>query len=436
VFDRSSVLNSSSGLDYYDCRAEPKRRTRKSVRKTVPSVLVALAFLRGAPALAQSADGGPDPATVRVRIGPLMMNPTISISNLGIDHNVFNDPPDRNPKEDFTFTVTPISDFWLHLGPTWLTASINESVNWYQTYSSERTANTGYKLGWHVPGSRVSLQLDAAYLDARERPGFEIDARAERHDTNFTGTLEFHALPKSYIGITAARQDTRFADQPDYLGTDLRTSLSRVDSSYGASFRHQLTPLTSIALSATRSDTRFAFSPDRDTVSNSALASVKFDPAALLKGGFSLGYNDFKPTDSALPAYRGFVGNVDLTYVLLGSTRFAVTGSRGVQYSYDDHQPYYVQSRIGASIAQQIFGPFDVEVRGDIASLDYRNRAGVVVTVADRTDRVNTVGVGVGYHIGKDLRISVNADQTNRDSELRDHQYKRLLVGSALTYGF
>ena len=51
--------------------------------------------------------------------------------------------------------------------------------------------------------------------------------------------------------------------------------------------------------------------------------------------------------------------------MLLGSTRFAVTGGRGVQYSYDVNQPYYVQSRIGGSVAQQIFGPFDVQVRGD-----------------------------------------------------------------------
>ena len=31
-----------------------------------------------------------------------MMNPTLSITNIGIDHNVFNDPPDKNPKDDFT----------------------------------------------------------------------------------------------------------------------------------------------------------------------------------------------------------------------------------------------------------------------------------------------------------------------------------------------
>src|SRR5882757_34272 len=145
------------------------------LRKIRPTLFIALALLRGVSAFAQTADGGPDTANVRVRIGPLMMNPTISISNVGIDHNVFNDPPDKNPKQDFTVTVTPISDFWLHLGPTWVTANLNESINWYQKYSSERTATTGYKVGWSVPGSRILFKVDASYLDARERPGFEID---------------------------------------------------------------------------------------------------------------------------------------------------------------------------------------------------------------------------------------------------------------------
>jgi len=393
-------------------------------------------LLCAVPAFAQTVEGVPDTSTVRVRIGPLMMNPTISLSNMGVDRNVFNDPPDKQPKEDFTLTVTPVSDFWLPLGQTWLTARINESVNWYQKYSSERTANTGYKLGWIAPGSRVAVKVDGSYVDSRERPGFEIDARAERTETAFNGSIEFHALPKSYIGVSALRQDTNFADQAAYLGTDLRTSLNRVDTSYTATFRHQLTPLTSIAVSGTRSNARFTFSRDRDTVANSALLSVKFDPAALLKGAASLGYADFKPTDSSLPGYRGLVGNIDLTYVLLGSTRFSVTGSRGVQYSYDFNQPYYVQSRIGGSVAQQIFGPFDAQFRGEVAGLEYRNRAGAVVTVADRTDHVNSYGVGIGYHFGRDVRLSVNVDRTTRDTPLLEHRYEKLLIGSGLTYGF
>src|SRR5712671_3801329 len=133
---------------------------------------------------------------MRVHIGPLMMNPTISLSNIGIDHNVFNDPPDRLPKQDFTVTVTPLTDFWLRLGSTWINANVNASISWFKTYASERTANTLYKLGWIVPGTIVSFKVDGTYVHARERPGFEIDTRAERQETSFNGALDFHALSK------------------------------------------------------------------------------------------------------------------------------------------------------------------------------------------------------------------------------------------------
>jgi hypothetical protein len=406
------------------------------LRKTLPALIIAFATLRGAPALGQAVEGIPDTSKVKVRLGPLMMNPTISISNIGIDRNVFNDPPDKNPKEDFTVTVTPISDFWLRLGPTWLIANLTESVNWYQKYASERTANTGTKIGWNVPGSRIAFRIDGSYLTAHERPGFEIDTRAGRKETAFTGALDLHVLSKSYIGVTAARRQTEFADDAEYQGTSLRTSLNRVDTTYGLNFRHLLTPLTTVTFSANRLDARFDFTPGRDTVANSLLMAVAFQPDALLNGGFSVGYDDFKPTDPALPSFHGLVGNVDLSYVLLGSTRFAVIGSRGVQYSYDANQPYYVQSRIGGSVAQQIFGPLDVQVRGDLAYLAYRNRAGVAVTVPERTDRINTIGVGIGYHIGKDLRLAFNVDRNNRDSQVVDHEYRKFLFGSSLTYGF
>jgi hypothetical protein len=404
------------------------------LRKPLVSAFVALALLRATSVLAQ--DGGPDIDNVRVRIGPLMMNPMVSITNVGIDHNVFNEPADKAPKEDFTFTVTPLSDFWLHLGPTWLTATLAAQLNWYDKYSSERSANNTYKVGWFAPGSRMNFRVDGAYIDARERPGFEIDTRAARKETNVSGALDFKTMTDSYLGVTAARRQTQFDEHEEYNGTNLRTALNLTSTSLGVNFRRQLTPLTSLTVAASRVFDKFEFSPDRDATSTMATLSAAFNPGALLKGGASIGFSNFKPDDPALPGFKGLVGSVDLTYVLLGSTRFAVTGGRSTRYSYDVNQPYYLQSQIGGSIAQQIFGPLDVMVRGDIAALDYRNRAGVTVAVPDRTDHVTTVGIGIGYHMGKDLRLSFNVDQNVRDTRVQGHQYEKFLIGTALTYGF
>ena len=412
------------------------------MKKAIPLLLCALALVRGAPALAQGGDGGPDTSNVKVRIGPLLMNPTIGLTNVGVDHNVFNDPPDKQPKQDFTFTVTPTTDFWVHLGPTWLSATLFEQINWYQKYSSERTANNTYKLGWTGTGAKMSFKVNGSYLNARERPGFEIDTRAERKETTVNTAVDFNALSKTYIGVTAARQQTRFADDATFLdpasGLDvnLKTELDRVDSTYGLTLRHQLTPLTSLTLIATRAQADFTNRPDRNTKSNGVSGTVTFSPAALLSGAASFGYTDFKPDDPALPKYSGLIADVNLTYVLLGATRFALNANRSVQYSYDNNQPYYVQSRIGGSIAQELFGPLDVQVRGDIAWLDYRDRAGVVIAVQNRTDRVTTIGIGLGLHMGKDLRLSFNVDQNNRDTRVFEHAYEKFLVGTSLVYGF
>ena len=94
---------------------------------------LALAVLVAPASSAQTTDGGPDPATVRVRIGPLWMNPTISLPNIGIDTNVFNDPPNVAPKRDFTITVSPKTDLWLRMGRTWLSGAIAEDIVWYQS---------------------------------------------------------------------------------------------------------------------------------------------------------------------------------------------------------------------------------------------------------------------------------------------------------------
>ncbi len=177
----------------------------------------------------------------------------------------------------------------------------------------------------------MTLKLDSSYTNVRERPGFEIDTRAARTETNFSGAYDVHAFSKSLIGVMGSRVDTRFADDARFQGTNLRTSLNRVDSSYGVNLRQELTPLTTLTISALRSMSRFEFSPGRDTASNSLNASAAFAPAALIRGALSVGYTDFTPADPSLPRYTGVIGTVDLTYVLLGSTRFAVLGNRGVQ---------------------------------------------------------------------------------------------------------
>jgi len=403
--------------------------------RNATALAVASLLLVSGTVVAQTVDE-PDPNTVPIRLGPLWVKPTVAVTNIGIDNNVFNQPDDLNPKSDFTFTATPAANLWLPMGRTWLVGRIAEDLNWYQTYSSERNPSTGYSGGWHVPLTRLGFKVDAARRHARDRPGFEIDARVPRTESQYSGLVELKTLSKTFIGVTATRLRTDYDETAVFVGTSLRFQLNRTTTGYGLSLRHQLTPLTSIALTAVRSEDKFEFSPLRNSTSTSISGNVTFDKFALIRGGATLGYTKFHPEVAGLADYDGLTGAVNLSYTLLGSTRFGFEFNRDVQYSYDVNQPYYLQTRLGGSIAQQIFGPLDLVARGSLATLAYRDRAGANVTASNRVDDLNSFGGGIGYHLGRDTRLGFNVDQSYRRSDVSNRQYNNLTFGSSVTYGF
>ena len=347
-------------------------------------------------ALAQSTPVGPDPAKVRMHLGPLWMNPSVSLTNMGVDNNVFNEPDDAQPKRDFTFTVSPLTDLWFRFGRTWIKGTLREDVVWYQTYASERSGNNTYSIEWQVPLNRLSFNISNAWTKTRERPGFEIDARSLRRDTVSDAKIEFRAMPKTFVGVHGTRSVIKFDQDAFFLGSSLSEELNRTVTSGGLTLRHQLTPLTSITLEATRSEDRFDSTRLRDSNSTAVTGNVTFDPAALIRGTATFGYRDFRPLSLDVPGYNGLTSDVSLSYTLFGTTRLTVAAKRDVQYSFDVNQPYYLLTGVSGSVAQQVFGPFDVIVRGGAQHLAYRDRAGAVILVADRTDSVQSYGGASG----------------------------------------
>ncbi|HWF85965.1 MAG TPA: hypothetical protein VG222_13995, partial [Vicinamibacterales bacterium] len=149
-------------------------------------LIAGLGLLLASPAFAQGDFVEPDPSKVHVQVGPLWMDPSIALTNLGVDTNVFNEPAESSPKRDFTATITPKTNAWLRLGRTWLAGSVDEGIVWYEKYASERSLNDRYQLGWHVPLNRLTFDIGGNYLNTHDRPGFEIDSRS--HHTQLGGT--------------------------------------------------------------------------------------------------------------------------------------------------------------------------------------------------------------------------------------------------------
>jgi hypothetical protein len=138
-------------------------------RNTMPSrraaIVALLLVCAPASALAQQDPNAPDPSRVKARFGPVLMNPSITVGNVGVDENVFNER--FNPKRDFTLTVSPNTEVYLPFMGTWFTGTVLEDLIWYQEYSSERQANATYGIAWKWPLTRLTVNASASHANVR-----------------------------------------------------------------------------------------------------------------------------------------------------------------------------------------------------------------------------------------------------------------------------
>jgi hypothetical protein len=406
------------------------------VRRTLATACVLLAVLGAIPASAQIEPPPPDIPRPRLRIGQLLINPTIALTNIGFDQNVFNEPDALNPKTDFTFTVTPAVDLRYRLLRTQLAGSVREDLVWYQTYENQRSANTTLTGGWWIPFNRVTFTLSGRHANLSDRPGFEIDQRAPRTENEYGGSVEVRVMPKTFVGLAAHRLGVDFDEGTDVLSTNLRFELNRVTTTQSASLRYKWTPITSVSLIVARGQDRFEFSPLRDADSTAVSTLVQFDPLGILSGSASFGYTSFEPIAPGLPNFDGPTASVNVSYRLMGTMRITVGGVRDLEYSYDVNRPYYVQTGVTGAFTRSVRGPYDVLVRASIMALAYRDRAGVIIDVPNRVDHVYSYGAGVGYRLGKDSRLGVNLDEYRRTSPVPLREYDGLRFGTSITYGF
>jgi hypothetical protein len=376
----------------------------------------------------------PDPDSVPVRLGPVWVDPSLALTNAGIDTNVFNQPAAEGPESDFTATLTPSAELWLPVVSTWVFGSVREDIVWFKEFVSERSLNSRLRAGWLVPLNRVAFNVSAGWTHTRERPGYEIDARAERQERDLTSAAEVRVFSRTRVGVRGERRRYAFEEGETFDGVDLREELSRTTTAFGLVLRHELTPLTTLAFSLEREQDRFLFSSFRDSDTSRFEAGVEFDPYALISGTARVGFRDFDPVSAETPGYSGVTAAVDVTYIAFESMRLGFQAMRDIEYSYDQTQPYYLQSGFTASLAQQIYGPVDAEARLGGQRLSYRVH-GDAGSTGDRIDRVRTYGGGVGYRVGRDLRIGFNIDRQERTSELADHAYDGLRYGAVVTYG-
>ena len=302
-----------------------------------------------APASAQ--DQARDPwEQGRFRIGPLSFTPAVAVRDVGWDTNVFYESED--PKEDFTARGSASVSWWLRAGGLRLIGTDSVDALYYREYESERGVSHGHTLRPEYRFNRLLLYASGSYASIKDRPGYEIDARARHEQTSAGAGFDVRFGGKTHLDLFAHQTTSRFAGDEEFEGTSLASTLNRRSDHASATFRYDLTKLTAFVVLGEVGRERFDESSERNNESFRIMPGFDFDQFALLKGKARVGYRRFNALSPAIPDFEGVVAEVDLAYVLLGRTRFGVQVDRDIQFSYEADQPYYLLTSVRGSIRQ------------------------------------------------------------------------------------
>jgi hypothetical protein len=259
--------------------------------------------------------------------------------------------------------------------------------------------------------------------------------RSRREIRDYAGGIEARVASKTRIAASAQRTSYWYDADALFFGTSLQDVLNRETDTFGLQYRQSLSVLTTFVVHGEQMRDTFEFSPERDSESTRVMAGFDLGDQALVAGRGRVGYRKYTNVSGAVQEFAGLVANYGVAVTVAGRTRLEVSGSRDVNHSYELAYPYYVLTGATLTGTPRLTDSWDIQGRFGIQRLAYRAADGAIGALPDRLDRYRLYGGGIGYHLGRDIRIGVNVDRQHRTSPVRSRDYDGYRIGSSITYG-
>jgi hypothetical protein len=394
-------------------------------------VLIVLVLIL-VPTLSSGQEWGETPQA-RVELGPLGLSPRFTVQT-GIDDNVFNDAVDA--RSDIAVTTRAGVQTWLGKGRTRFSGSTQADYSFFKQYENQRGLGSSTNGQVEFALHRVRPYVGGSFVNAFQRPSLEVDTRARRREVAVEGGVEVRLSDRFSVDTAVYRQNYAIADDTS-VEAALGSALNRRTDRTLAALRYIYSPLTRVSMVVTSDRDRFESQPGAVARNLRIAPAIEFSPLALVTGHAEIGYLKFRPTMSAIESFNGIVTSVELNYVLLGRTRLSGRVSREPSYSAQAASVYYVQTSLGGSFATLITEQFDIRGSWDRNLLSYRALLDDVPidSSAGSSTFVHAYGASIGYRLGRNTRLALNADFNRRISPGAQRDYESLKIYSAMTYG-
>ena len=370
--------------------------------------------------------------------GPFRIQPSLVISNAGVDSNIFYSPAE--PIKDFTITAGPAATVYVPIHRKFVLSLYGSpQYVWYSKTEQERTWNYYLNGAAQLSLKNVFFSLEGTYSDARERWNTEIDIRPRRKEEGYGGSVLVKAAWKTSFSLGYRTVKYDYESVEDASGFNVQEKLNRQESYANFSMFYQASTQRRFFLDFEYGLYEFQFVVQAaigDAWSGAAYVGLEFSRLGRrVRGRVRIGYKKYDVRAVDGPDYQGVVGDSQL-WVRLAKP-FVIRGSyvRDVRFSLWYGNPYYVESRPGAGVSLY-------PVRFLRLDYDYslgRNRYPVVGgggTEVKRLDDFTIQSAGIYFRIKKSVALGFIASWWARDSNLDAEDDMRTFFGLNLTYDF
>ena len=400
-----------------------------SLKKSV--VPVGFALLSGAlaPGLAlaqQSSDGAGIPTPPgAVRMGPLVVYPSVRYEVLHNDNVLLQAPGSGQVKTDTIQVLTPQVRAEARQGANTFGAGIGAAFGRYNDLSSDNYNNKNAFVAADLnPVTRVRMRLRADHLDAHDPRGSTTDpltATPNRYRQQTLGGIFGYGAPgaKGRIELELGTMDKRYYNNVE-SGVQ---SNNRDDNIVGGTFYWRIAPKTSLLAQVKRTGVDFRDDATAlDSTNMQYLAGVTWEATAATTGIVKLGtmrkdFKDGSRDDVSTPSWDAQIQWLPLTY-----SKWDFILSRAYRETTPGLGDTVVATNSIVRWTHNWTSQVSTAATGMYGEDDYKG------VIGGRNDKLPGLGLRATYQMRRWLDFGAEYSWSKRDSNIDAADYKKNVI--------
>lgn len=369
----------------------------------------------------------------RWSLGPLRVDPRLSIGNVGYNNNIFG-ASEQNATSDLTASASAGVGFIAPIGAaTYLRGSAGATYNWYLEQTQLRQVSPTGSLELLLLLNRVRLQVGADLQQSSTVVSSEISVTAPQETRNFKGAISVDILRRLSLigGYRQSRIKTDVGVEEGFPAS--LADLNRTETVVRGGLEYAFRGYMKIGAAAEQGQTRFdTDSSNSDYDTRNYLLTARYSQKRFfldLEGGIA----QLEPAGTAGSASQsqetGIYG-LFLSYLLNPNTDVRVFTSRRVQPSLSSAADFLVETRTGGGLYFRVGRRVTLFGTGEVGTNTYPGMDSELRPDED----VTKFATGVNFDVWRRSRIGFTVSWENYTSG--DPRFDRKIVNAAFTASF